>query len=177
MKWSGSFFMQSLHTDMPDCSSHENFQVRIDLKEKDKYSLFYQTLEAKSTLNLTRSYFKNYICKWDLLGLCREASPWKQGRDIYKEDSPVSRVSHSAALSISLSNNSYSFPLQHGSFISKMAVLSSNLQTTFVEGELRWKKTEWVETEAVLATAILFVSVLTYWPPAEEFIWERNILK
>ena len=58
-----------------------------------------------------------------------------------------------------------------------MAVLSSNLQTTFVEGELRWKKTEWVETEAVLATAILFVSVLTYWPPAEEFIWERNILK
>ena len=51
--------MQSLHTDMPDFSGHENFQVCIDLKEKDKYSLFYQTLEAKSTLNITRSYFKN----------------------------------------------------------------------------------------------------------------------
>lgn len=51
--------MQSLHTDMPEFSSHENFQVHIDLKEKDKYSLFYQILEAKSTLNLTRSYFKN----------------------------------------------------------------------------------------------------------------------
>lgn len=33
----------------------------IDLKEKKKCSLFYQTIEAKSTLNLTRSYFKN-VC-------------------------------------------------------------------------------------------------------------------
>ena len=41
-----------------------------------------------------------------------------------------------------------------------MAVLSSNFQTTFVEGELRWKKTEWVETEAVLARAVLLVSIL-----------------
>lgn len=45
---------------MPDCSSHENFQVSIDLKEKDKYSLFYQTLEAEE-------YLKSYqiiLLKW-----------------------------------------------------------------------------------------------------------------
>lgn len=50
-----------LHIDLPDCSSHDNFQVRQYRFKRKKNSLFYQTIEAKSTLNLTRSYFKN-VC-------------------------------------------------------------------------------------------------------------------
>ena len=88
-----------------------------------------------------------------------QAMKTRQGH-LQGRQSRVQGQSFSCFICFIVSEQLLSFPLQHGSFISKMAVLSSNFQTTFVEGELRWKKTEWVETEAVLARAVLLVSIL-----------------